>query len=73
MAALPWIAAMPRPSPALAIGRGSPLCPATTENSTSEVVMIKRPNLELAHWRCPGAVDLGGGDTGVIGGPDRDN
>ncbi len=39
----------------------------------AEVVMIKRPNLELARWRCPGAVDLGGGGTGVIGGPDRDN
>jgi hypothetical protein len=39
----------------------------------AEVVMIKRPNLELARWRCPGAVDLGGCDTRVIGGPDRDN
>jgi hypothetical protein len=36
-------------------------------------MMIKRPNLELARWRCPGAVDLGGRDTRVIGGPDRDN
>ena len=39
----------------------------------AEMVMIKRPNLELARWRYPGAVDLCGGDTGVIGGPDRDN
>jgi hypothetical protein len=39
----------------------------------ADVVMIKRPNLELARWRCPGAVDLGGRDTRVIGGPDRDN
>ena len=40
----------------------------------AEVVMIKRPNLELARWRCPGAVDLGGrDDTRVIGGRDRDN
>jgi len=36
-------------------------------------VMIKRPNLELAGWRCPGAVAPGGRDTRVIGGPDRDN
>jgi len=35
--------------------------------------MIDRPNLELASRRCPGAVDLCGGDTGVVGGPDRDN
>jgi hypothetical protein len=39
----------------------------------AEVVMINRPNFELARWRCPGAVDLGGRDTRVIGGPDRDN
>jgi len=40
----------------------------------AEVVMIKRPNLELARWRCPGAVDLGGrDDTRVIGGRDREN
>ena len=39
----------------------------------AKVVMIKRPNLELAGWRCPGAVAPGGRDTRVIGGPDRDN
>ena len=39
----------------------------------SEAVIIERPNLELAGWGCPGAVDLRGRDTRVIGGPDRDN
>ena len=39
----------------------------------AEVVMIKRPNLELAGWRCLGAVAPGDRDTRVIGGPDRDN
>jgi len=33
----------------------------------------RNPNLELAGWGRPGAVDLCAGDTCVIGGPDRDN
>ena len=39
----------------------------------TETVMIDLPNLELAGRRCPGAIDLVGRDTRVIGGLDRDN
>jgi hypothetical protein len=39
----------------------------------AELVMIERPNLELAGWSCPSAVDLSSGDTRVTGGPHRKN
>jgi hypothetical protein len=39
----------------------------------TETVIIERPNPELPSRRCPSAVDLGGRDTRVIGGSDRDN
>jgi len=39
----------------------------------TKTAMIECPNLELAGWRSPRAVDLSGRDTRVIGGPDRDN
>lgn len=39
----------------------------------TETVVIKRPNLELAGWACPDAVDLGGRDTFVALASRRNN
>jgi hypothetical protein len=67
MAVLPWIVAIPLTIGGVGHRAGFSFVCGSDREFDAQMVMIERPNLELAGWRGSGAIELCSRDTRVTG------